>query len=77
MISGKRFADFGSEKPANWKPLGKRGKKGDGIGRGQYKTAKGLFINSDLNAAANIIRKVAIQLGISLVKVCKGCLTTP
>ncbi len=68
---------YGGEKPANWKPSGKRGKKGDGIGRGQYKTAKGLFINSDLNGAANIIRKVAIQLGISLVKVGKGCLTTP
>ncbi|MGL5061346.1 MAG: hypothetical protein ACRC62_15340 [Microcoleus sp.] len=33
------------EKPASWKPSGKRGKKGDGIGRGQYKTAQGVLIN--------------------------------
>ena len=27
------------EKPQGWKQSGKRGKKGDGIGRGSYKTA--------------------------------------
>lgn len=68
---------YGGEKPANWEPSGKRGKKGDGLGRGQYKTAKGLLINSDLNGACNIIKKVAIQLGISLVKVGRDCLTSP
>jgi putative transposase len=58
---------FGA-KPKSWKGSGKRGKKGDKIGRGQYKTAHGILINSDCNGAANIIRKVAAQLGLDLSK---------
>jgi len=64
-------------KPASWKPSGKRGKKGDGLGRGQYKTADGSRINSDCNAAANIIVKVATQLGLNLAKVSRAVLTLP
>jgi len=62
------------EKPQGWKPSGKRGKKGDGIGRGQYKTATGLLINSDCQGAINIVRKVATQVGLVLSKVGRGAL---
>lgn len=65
------------EKPAGWKPSGKRGKKGDDLGRGQYKTADGSKINSDCNGAVNILRKVSTQLGLSLAKVSKAVLTLP
>jgi len=65
------------EKPQGWKPSGKRGKKGDGIGRGQYKTATGLLINSDCQGAINIIRKVMTQLGLVLSKVTREALILP
>ena len=65
------------EKPVGWKPSGKRGKKGDGLGRGQYQTADGSKVNSDCNAAANIISKVATQLGLSLAKVGRAVLNLP
>ncbi|MGK7873713.1 MAG: RNA-guided endonuclease TnpB family protein, partial [Xenococcaceae cyanobacterium] len=44
---------------------------------GLYKTAKGFLINADCNGAVNILRKVAKQLGISLVEVGRGALTLP
>ena len=65
------------EKPNQWKASGKRGKKGDGLGRGQYQTAVGMRINSDCNGAANILRKVSSQLKISLAKVRRAALSLP
>lgn len=65
------------EKPQGWESSGKRGKKGDGIGRGQYKTSKGILINSDCLGAINIIKKVATQLGVILAKVGKEALILP
>jgi len=59
------------EKPDEWKASGKR------VKRGLYKTAKGLLINADCNGAANILRKVATQLGVTLAKVGSGSLTLP
>ncbi|MFB2876361.1 RNA-guided endonuclease InsQ/TnpB family protein [Floridanema aerugineum] len=59
------------EKPEQWKPSGTR------IKRGLYRTKLGYLINADANAAANIIRKVATQLNISLVKVGRASLTVP
>lgn len=52
-----------------WMPSGKR------VKRGMYRTNKGILINADLNGAANIMRKVETQLGLSLVKVCRQVLT--
>ena len=40
------FLPIYGAKPKSWKSSGKRGKKGDGIGRGQYKTAQNILINS-------------------------------
>ena len=72
---------YGGEKPANWKPSGKRGAKKKGIihnlGRGGYQTLDGIRVNSDCNGAANILKKVATQLGISLVEVGSAVLTLP
>lgn len=72
---------YGGEKPANWKPSGKRGVKKKGVihnlGRGGYLTRDGIRINSDCNGAANILRKVATQLSISLVEVGRAVLTLP
>ncbi|NEQ66654.1 MAG: IS200/IS605 family element transposase accessory protein TnpB [Symploca sp. SIO2D2] len=65
------------EKPNQWKPTGKKGKKGDALGRGQYQTEKGTKINSDCNGAANILRKVSSQLKLSLVKVRRVVLSLP
>ncbi|MFH7027539.1 MAG: RNA-guided endonuclease InsQ/TnpB family protein [Heteroscytonema crispum UTEX LB 1556] len=59
---------FGA-KPEGWKPSGKR------VKRGMYRTGKEILINADLNGAANIMRKVETQLGLSLVKVCRQVLT--
>ena len=65
------------EKPEGWNPSGKRGKRGDKLGRGQYQLADGFKINSDCNGAANILRKVATQLVLSLAKVGRAALTLP
>lgn len=59
------------EKPASWKPSGRR------VKRGVYKSGKGILINADCNGAANILRKVATQLGLSLVEVGKAALNLP
>ncbi|HEY9639160.1 MAG TPA: hypothetical protein V6C57_01680, partial [Coleofasciculaceae cyanobacterium] len=59
------------EKPESWKPSGKR------VERGQYKTARGTLINADCNGAANILRKVATQLGINLAEVGRAVLNLP
>jgi len=59
------------EKPASWKPSGRR------ITRGQYKTNQGILINADCNGAANILRKVSAQLGIVLAESVRAVLTLP
>lgn len=58
------------EKPEGWKASGKRTK------RGLYRTAERFLINADLNGAANILNKVAGNLGIDLSKLGRRCLTT-
>lgn len=68
FLDGDFLPTYG-EKPKTWKPSGKR------VKRGMYRTAKGKLINADLNGAANIMRKVETQLGLSLVKVCRRVLT--
>ncbi|MBN3941610.1 MAG: transposase [Nostoc sp.] len=68
FLDGDFLPTFGA-KPEGWTPSGKR------IKRGMYRTAKGQLINADLNGAANILRKVETQLGLSLVKVCRQVLT--
>ncbi|MFP5269069.1 RNA-guided endonuclease InsQ/TnpB family protein [Coleofasciculus sp.] len=59
------------KKPKGWKSSGKR------VKRGMFKTAAGHIINADGNGAANILRKVEIQLGLDLAKVCRALLTAP
>lgn len=59
------------EKPDCWKPSGER------VKRGLYKTATGLIVNADCNGAANIMRKVATQLGLNLAEVGRASLTVP
>ena len=58
-------------KPKEWQPSGRR------VKRGLYKTSAGFLINADLNASANILRKVATQFGLNLTKVARGCLMVP
>ena len=62
---------FGGEKPANWKASGKR------VKRGLYQTRNGKLINADCNGAANILKKVSTQLGLTLAEVCRECLSVP
>ncbi|MBR8835480.1 MAG: IS200/IS605 family accessory protein TnpB-related protein [Stigonema ocellatum SAG 48.90 = DSM 106950] len=59
------------EKPTCWESSGER------VERGLFKTKKGFVVNADCNGAANIAKKVATQLGLVLVKVCRGTLTVP
>jgi len=59
------------EKPINWQASGTREK------RGLYRTAKGYLVNADCNGSANIIRKVAITLGLNLSGISRGCLSQP
>jgi putative transposase len=59
-----------SPKPDGWKASGRR------IKRGLYQSANGSMINADLNGSANILRKVASNLGIDLSSLGRRCLTT-
>lgn len=59
------------EKPQEYKLSGKR------IKRGLYKTNQGWLVNADANGASNILRKVAIRLGLDLSRISRGALTTP
>lgn len=59
------------QKPKGWKSSGKR------VKRGMFRTAAGHIINADGNGAANILRKVEIQLKLNLAKVCRALLTAP
>ncbi|MDJ0691180.1 MAG: hypothetical protein QNJ41_22060 [Xenococcaceae cyanobacterium MO_188.B32] len=58
------------EKPEEYKFSGRR------INRGTYKSKLGL-VNCDAASAANILKKVAIQLGISLAEVGRDALIRP
>jgi putative transposase len=70
FLDGDLLPKYG-EKPEGYKPSGTR------ITRGTYKTKNGIIISSDVNAAANIMRKVATQLGLVLVKVGRVVLSLP
>jgi len=59
------------EKPEGWKASGKR------VKRGLYQTAQGWLINADCNGSANIIRKVAVKLGLDLSGISRGALSSP
>jgi putative transposase len=59
------------EKPERWKESGKR------VQRGLYRSADGVKINADCNGAANILRKVAVTLGLCLEGISSGALITP
>jgi putative transposase len=61
---------FGA-KPEGWKKSGRH------VSRGLYHSANGTKINADCNGAANIIRKVAVTLGLCLEGISSGALTSP
>jgi IS605 OrfB family transposase len=68
-LDGDSLPEHGS-KPDGWKASGQR------IRRGLYRTGDNSLINADLNGAANILRKVAKNLGIDLSRLGRRCLTT-
>ncbi|MDF5714085.1 MAG: transposase [Rhizonema sp. NSF051] len=70
FLDGDSLPKYG-EKPNGWKPSGTR------TTRGQYRTKSGKFVNADCQAAANIFRKVEIQLGLCLAKICRAVLILP
>ena len=70
FLDGDSLPKFG-EKPEGWQSSGKR------IKRGLFKAFSGQLINADCNGAANIIKKVATQLEVSLDKVGRASLTVP
>ncbi|MBE9037613.1 RNA-guided endonuclease InsQ/TnpB family protein [aff. Roholtiella sp. LEGE 12411] len=69
FLDGDSLPVYG-EKPIGWKASGKR------IKRGLYQSANGSIVNADLNGSANILRKVASNLGIDLSLLGRRCLTT-
>ncbi len=68
FLDGDSLPEHGF-KPDGWKASGKR------IKRGLYRTKNGSLINADLNGAANIMNKVARNLGIDLSRLGRRCLT--
>jgi putative transposase len=68
-LDGDSLPEHG-KKPDGWKASGYR------IKRGLYRTKNGNFINADLNGAANILTKVARNLGVDLSRLGRRCLTT-
>jgi IS605 OrfB family transposase len=70
FLDGDCLPVFGS-KPEGWAASGKR------IKRGLYQTASGLKINADCNGSANIIRKVAVKLGLDFSGISSGELIAP
>ncbi|BAY48943.1 transposase [Scytonema sp. HK-05] len=58
FLDGDFLPTFGA-KPEGWNKSGKR------VKRGMYRTGTGKLINADLNGAANILKKVETQLGLS------------
>jgi putative transposase len=69
FLDGDSLPKYG-EKPIGWKASGKR------IQRGLYRSANGSIVNADLNGSANILRKVASNLGVDLSLLGRRCLTT-
>lgn len=69
FLDGDSLPKFG-EKPDGWKASGKR------VRRGLYQSADKSRVNADLNGAANILRKVASNLGLDLGRVGRRSLTT-
>jgi putative transposase len=69
FLDGDSLPKYG-EKPEGWKASGKR------LRRGLYQSKDGSSVNADLNGAANILRKVASNLGIDLGRVGRRSLTT-
>ena len=69
FLAGDKLFKFG-EKPKEYKFSGTR------INRGTYQSKFGK-VNSDIQAAANILRKVMKQLGLSLAEINRGVLTRP
>ncbi|WP_196515472.1 hypothetical protein [Nostoc sp. WHI] len=59
------------EKPEGWQESGKR------VKRGLYEACNGTKINADCNGAANILRKVAVKLGLDLSGISRGALIAP
>lgn len=69
FLDGDSLPEHG-KKPDGWKASGKRSP------RGLYTTANKSKVNADLNGAANILCKVARNLGIDLSRLGRRCLTT-
>lgn len=70
FIDGDLLPTIG-EKPEGFEPSGKR------VERGLYRTANGYRINADCNGSANIIRKVAMKLGLVLNGISRVSLSAP
>lgn len=70
FLDGDLLPTFGA-KPEGWQPSGKR------VNRGLYRTASGYKLNADANGAANIIRKVAMKLGLVLDGISRVSLSAP
>ncbi|MDJ0516231.1 MAG: transposase [Trichodesmium sp. MO_231.B1] len=70
FLDGDYLPNYG-EKPNDWKPSGKRTK------RGLYRSSNNWLINADCNGAANIIAKVSRKLSLDLSRLCRGTLTCP
>jgi len=70
FLDGDMLPTIGA-KPEGWQASGKR------VKRGLYKTNSGYLVNADCNGSANIIRKVAIKLGLNLSGISRSCLSQP
>jgi putative transposase len=70
FLDSDELPTFGA-KPEGWQASGKR------VTRGLYRSQDGTKINADCNGAANILRKVAVKLGLNLDGISRGDLIAP
>ena len=62
---------YGTSGCEGWKPSGRR------VERGLYKSAAGILIHADINAAYNILAKHVVRVPRSLVVTCKDAVVHP
>lgn len=70
-IYGEKPVGEATLKELGWNASGKR------VKRGLYRSSQGVEINADCNGAANILRKVAVKLGLNLSGISRGELKAP
>jgi len=71
FLDGDYIPTYGNEDREGWQPSGKR------VQRGLYKSATGILIHADVNAAYNILAKHVARVPLNLVVTCRDTVVHP